>query len=105
MKWLLMAFALALGTSALPAPSWAMGIDYSVSCLKQTELKSYLSRAFNETPIAVGALENGNRIEIYAARSGSWTMVELPGNGYGCIHSYGHGLRVERGSDHKRSDS
>jgi len=105
MKLLFLGVALVLGTVSLSAPTWAMELDYGVSCLKQDELRLYLNRAFQEARIAEGALENGHRIEFFAARDGSWTMVELTSDGYGCIHSYGHGLRVERGNESKRPAS
>lgn len=95
MKSLLVAAALASSALALSSPSPAMELDYEVSCLKQDELRRYLGRAFSEARIAEGALENGHRMEIFAAPDGSWTMVELPGDGYACIHSYGRGLQVK----------
>lgn len=96
--------ALALVLTA-PAQAQAMGFDYGVSCLKQAELRSYLGRAFNEARVAEGVLENGNRVELFASRTGSWTMVELPGEELACIHSYGHGLKVERLNQLKRPAS
>ena len=101
MKSLAVTLAIGLSVGAISTSSRAMDINYEVSCLKQKELTTYLGRAFNETRIAEGALENGHRIEIFAAHDGSWTMIEFPGDGYGCIHSYGHGLRVERAGGNK----
>lgn len=105
MRSLLAGAALAMSLVVLTTPSQAMEIDYGVSCLQQDELRSYLGRAFGEGRIAQGALENGNRVELFAAGDGSWTMVELPGDGYGCIHSYGRGLQVEHSKKLRRPAS
>jgi hypothetical protein len=81
---------------AASVPAQAMETDRAVSCLDPGQLKAYLDSAFREAPIATGRLENGNRVEFYASRQGTWTMVEMTGDGYGCVASHGQGLQVQK---------
>lgn len=105
MKRYLVALGLLLGLVGLAGPSAATQFDYGVSCLKREAIGNYLGRAFNEARVATGELENGNPIEIFASRNGSWTMVELTADGYGCVRSYGHGLQVQGNNQSKRPAS
>lgn len=91
----LIALGLCLGLIGQADLAAATDVDYATSCLKADALNQYLDRAFAEARIAHGELENGNRVELFAARSGTWTMVESMPDGYGCIHSYGRGLKVD----------
>lgn len=95
MKRLVASLIAAVALAAL-VPAQAMEADRAVSCLDPGQLKVYLDHAFREAPIASGRLENGNRVEFYASRQGTWTMVELTGDGYGCVASHGQGLQVEK---------
>lgn len=104
-KSLLVSFALALGVAALSMQSQAKEFDTDVSCLKQDDLRSYLSRAFQETQFAEGILENGNPMGLFTSHAGTWTMVEFFDNGYGCIYGFGSGLLVGRRDHPKRPPS
>ncbi len=71
-------------------------------CLHHAEMAVYLDRAFSEARVAVARLENGNKMELFASRRGSWTLVErLPG-GDSCIQAHGSQMQVERKNDTKR---
>ena len=41
-------------------------------------------------------LENSNKMELYASRRGSWTLVERLPDGDRCIQAHGSQMRVER---------
>lgn len=66
------------------------------SCLTYEVMASYLDRAFDEGRVAVGELENGHAVEMFASRSGTWTLVEIMPNGNGCIRASGTRMKVER---------
>ena len=80
--------------AAAPGVVAAPGI--SQSCLARAALTSYLERAFGEARVAVGELDNGHRVEIFASRQGSWTLVEFMPDGQGCINAHGTRMRVEK---------
>ena len=82
------------GALSLAAPAQAMEIDRDVSCLEPAALAAYLDRAFQEAPVASARLDNGNRVEIFASRRGTWNMVELTADGFACIAGHGEGLRL-----------
>ena len=63
------------------------GLDYGM-------LVTYLDRAFSEQPVSAGELDNGNQVELFTSRWGSWTLVErLPD---GEIRIVASGLRWQR---------
>jgi len=37
-----------------------------------------------------------NRVEFYASRQGTWTMLEMTADGFGCVASHGNGLQVQK---------
>ncbi len=99
-------FFAALGVAAIAATSvQATAQDMPAECLGQANMESYLDRAFSETRVAVAQLENGNRVELFASRRGSWTLVEMTPDGQGCIQAHGSRMRVERSNLPKRPAS
>lgn len=68
----------------------------ATSCLTYDMMASYLDRAFDEGRVAVGELENGHTVEMFASRSGTWTLIEIMPNGNGCIRASGTRMKVER---------
>ena len=63
----------ALLSLAGAAEADGIGFDYD-------RLATYLDRAFAEQPVSAGELDNGNEVELFTSRWGSWTLVErLPG--------------------------
>ena len=85
------ATALALATT----PGLAMEMNPG-NCLGHEKLTVYLDRAFAEARVAVARLENGNRMELFASRRGSWTLIERMPGGDSCIQAHGSQMRVER---------
>ncbi len=79
--------------------------EISQSCLARAALASYLERAFGEARVAVAELENGHRVEIFASRQGSWTLVEMMPDGQGCINAHGIRMRVEKSNLKRRPAS
>ncbi len=86
------AVALALTAS----PGLAMETDTVGNCLKHEQLTVYLDRAFSEARVAEALFENGNRMELFASRRGSWTLLERLPDGESCIQAHGTRMRVER---------
>ncbi len=96
--------SLAIATIAA-ASAQATAQEMPQECLGQDDLATYLDRAFNETRVAVAEAENGNRVELFSSRRGSWTLVELRPDGLGCIQAHGKRMRVERSNVEKRPAS
>jgi hypothetical protein len=96
--------SLALAT-IVTASAQAAAQDMPTECLGHGDLRSYLDRAFAETRVAVAEAENGNRVELFASRRGSWTLVELKPDGQSCIQAHGKRMRVERSNVTKRPAS
>ena len=94
MKRLVIALAFATVGFMAEAESVESGIGYK--CLRHSELAIYLERAFNESRVAVAELENGNRMELFASRRGTWTLVELMPDGMSCVNAHGKSMRVEK---------
>lgn len=92
----------ALLSAPLPA---AAESQRDVKCLEHTALANYLDRAFQEDRVAEGELSTGKRIQLFASRNGTWTMVELTKDGYGCIAGSGNGLRAMDGPVPRRPAS
>ncbi len=86
--------ALALTAS----PGLAMEADRSGNCLNHEQLTVYLDRAFSEARVAEALMENGNEMQLFASRRGSWTLIERLPDGESCIHAHGSRMRFERNS-------
>jgi hypothetical protein len=79
--------------------------ERDIKCLEHNALANYLDRAFQEDRVAEGELSNGNRLQLFASRKGTWTMVELSHDGLGCIAGSGDGLRALNGPPPRRPAS
>ena len=96
--------SLAIAPSAAAAAQ-ATAPEMPQECLGHDDLAPYLDRAFSETRVAVAEAENGNRVELFASRRGSWTLVEIRPDGLDCILAHGKRMRVERSNVEKRPAS
>ncbi len=91
------ALAAVVAVAAVGAPpAVAMDDADARSCLTYDMMANYLDRAFDEGRVAVGELENGHAVEMFASRSGTWTLVEIMPDGNGCIRASGTRMKVER---------
>ena len=71
---------------------WAMAaspVHAQQICGWRADLATYLSRVYAEAPVGRGLTEKGTLMEIFAARNGSWTMVETLPNGISCLRGSG----------------
>ena len=66
-----------------------------VSCLARDTMSHYLDRAYGEGRIAQAELDNGNQVELFVSRRGTWTLVEMTPDGQGCVQAYGQRMKVE----------
>lgn len=64
-------------------------------CLPKVEMAAYLDRAWNEIPVVLAELANGNGSILYASRRGSWTLVENRADGRACVQASGTHLRMD----------
>ena len=97
--------ALAVAMVGFTAQAQSVESDIDQKCLGHSELVIYLDRAFKETRVAVAELENGNRMELFASRRGTWTLVELMPDGKGCVNAHGKRMQVEKLNLDKRPAS
>jgi len=84
-KWLPAAAILALASPALSQPA----------CAPSKEIEAELSKQYQERKIAVGEMQAGGVLVIYATNDGkTWTAIrEMPG-GIGCFLTSGTGWKV-----------
>jgi len=85
----------AIGSAAGPALAMAMPDVMDVNCLARDTMSHYLDRAYGEGRIAQAELDNGNQVELFVSRSGTWTLVEMTPDGQGCVQAYGQHMKVE----------
>ena len=58
-------------------------------CGRRADLANHLSNVYTEVPVGRGLTENGTLIEVFAAKNGSWTMLETLPNGISCLRGSG----------------
>ncbi len=91
------ALALALAGALATGSAEAQSEDFEgENCMVARSLEQYLHRAFSEGRVASAWSDTGNRVELFAAGSGTWTLIEFNPEGGGCIRAHGTGLRIER---------
>ncbi|MDA1100906.1 MAG: hypothetical protein O2967_18185 [Proteobacteria bacterium] len=88
------ALALPITTASMNS-ALAMPDFMDVSCLARDTLSNYLDRAYGEGRIAQAELDNGNQVELFVSRQGTWTLVEMMPDGQGCVHAYGRHMKVD----------
>ena len=72
---------------------WAMAaspVHGQQVCGMRADLANHLSKVYAEVPVGRGLTENGTLIEIFAAKNGSWTMLETRPNGISCLRGSGN---------------
>lgn len=95
MKWYALAMLGAITAST--GSSSAATEEYArQSCLAHGALVEYLDRAYGEDRVATAELDTGNEVELFASRSGTWTLVEKRADGLGCVQASGTRMKVER---------
>lgn len=73
------------------------------SCLALGTMRDYLGRAYGERRAAQAELDNGNPVELFVSRQGTWTLVEMTPDGQGCVHAYGKHMKLDGGGMPKRN--
>lgn len=71
-------------------------------CGERAEVVAELSQQFNETPMAVGQVDDKSVVEILVSANGSWTILATGTDGKSCIVSAGEGFestKLVRGVD------
>ncbi|QSW95810.1 hypothetical protein J0663_13075 [Rhizobium lentis] len=56
-----------------------------LSCAGRSDVISFLDRNFGEKLTAVGLVNQNSILEVYAAKSGTWTLVVTDVHGTSCI--------------------
>ncbi|HEY0122224.1 MAG TPA: hypothetical protein VGC14_10785 [Rhizobium sp.] len=57
----------------------------TLACAKRADIAAFLDGHYSEKPSAIGQLDSKTIVEIFAAQSGSWTMMITDVTGQGCI--------------------
>lgn len=64
-------------------------------CLDHVDMAAALESQYNETVVAVGiTTKEKNMLEVFAAPSGSWTIVITKPPDYACIVAFGQGMQL-----------
>lgn len=70
------------GSSILPV---AASAQVMMSCGQHNDVTTALKKVYSETPVAIGLSNNGHMVEVFAAATGSWTIVMTSPAGYSCV--------------------
>lgn len=62
------------------------------ACMPRDVLVQALEQRFKETSVAIALIDSGEQIEIFASRSGSWTIAMARGDIY-CVVVTGQGWK------------
>ncbi|HEX8046827.1 hypothetical protein [Rhizobium sp.] len=57
----------------------------TVACAERAEIVAFLDGHYSEKPSAIGQLDSKTIVEIFAAQSGSWTMMITDVSGRSCV--------------------
>jgi hypothetical protein len=80
-----------IGASYQPAQAQASA---QPGCDTRANVKGHLERKYGETLRAVGLTNNGGVLEVYVAKSGSWTMVFVAPHGTACMVAAGESFET-----------
>ncbi|WP_176536224.1 hypothetical protein [Rhizobium sp. L9] len=76
--------AIILPTLVIAHPNSAAS-QTMLSCAGRPDVVSFLDRNFGEKLTAVGLINQNAVLEVYAAKSGTWTLVVTDVHGISCI--------------------
>ncbi len=60
-------------------------------CGEHSAIKDALSKTYSEKPVAMGLASNGTVVEIFASRTGSFTIIMTEPTGRSCMLTAGEG--------------
>jgi len=67
-------------------------VTAQMACAPRDELAAELARDYHETPRGSGIMADGSALmEIYAAETGSWTVIITRPDGLACVVATGDG--------------
>lgn len=78
-RLILIAIVAALATLGT-APAWAQTV-----CGDRDKMIGYLDRDYQETQAGLGIASNGAVVELYTAKTGTWTMLMSTPGGKTCV--------------------
>ncbi|MCA1493747.1 hypothetical protein [Sinorhizobium alkalisoli] len=73
---------LALAATVYPVPAEAQGV---VNCAERSQVIEFLARQYAEKQAAVGLINPRAVMELYAADSGTWTLIVTDVSGRSCV--------------------
>lgn len=82
MKFRLLAAAFIVAAFFMPVPASAEAIPYCSD--DHTALLEAFARKYDEHPVAMALVVNGNVLEVLRSESGSWTMLVTTPGGLTC---------------------
>ncbi|ASY62182.1 conserved hypothetical signal peptide protein [Sinorhizobium sojae CCBAU 05684] len=74
--------ALLAAAISYPLPADAQGV---VNCAQRSQVIEFLARQYAEKQAAVGLINPRAVMELYAADSGSWTLIVTDVSGRSCV--------------------
>lgn len=82
------------------APAWAQ----TLPCAARERVLAFVIDARGETRLATGEAARGAVVELYAAESGSWSLVLSLPDGRACLLANGTGFVATAGLQPARGD-
>lgn len=78
-------------TAALLAGFFALApqAQADMTCGKRNEVIGALDKGYHEKPVSMGLASNGDMIEVFASKTGSWTMIMSKPDGKTCLVASG----------------
>lgn len=76
----------------------ALPLAAAQPCAMRADVVQRLAQHYGETPRAAAITADQMLVEIFAAGSGSWTIVTTQADGRACLLAAGHGARALRAS-------
>ena len=89
MRRTLTALTIAWAMLIAPLAADAQGIP----CGKAQKMRANLAETYQEVPVAAGLGANGTLVEVYAAASGSFTIMVTHPTGISCLLAAGQDFR------------
>ncbi len=63
-------------------------VAHAAPCGERTDVLTYLSTKFEESPIAMGLTSDGKVLEVLASEAGSWSIIVTMPTGVTCALSF-----------------
>jgi hypothetical protein len=84
-----MKIVVAAALAALACASTSEAFAVEIQCAKHNQMVKFLSKKFNENPIATGTVNEDRFMQLFVSAGGSWTILMTRTDGQACIVAAG----------------